>query len=296
MTSLLDDAVLLTLAYSDIFATPLTFSQIYQRLIGVKTTPKQLHQSLTRLRSQQRLEFQQDFYFLPSRQAIIKLHIQRQTISQQKLKRAKILAAKLTNLPSVLAIYLTGSLAVNNASPSADIDFLIITSPNWLWTTRFLLNSLLDIFHLRRKPNDQFSNNKLCLNLYLTPHSLTLPSSKRNLHSAYELLQLQPLFERYHFQSHFYQANRWLFNYLPNFEFTQPTKPLNFINSFNFFEPFLYSLQYRHMRSRITNELISRHYAFFHPKPLYPQIISQLRQRLTRYNIKLWPQLQPYLN
>ncbi len=295
--SFLDDAVLLTLAYSDIFATPLTAIDIHRRLIGFKSSLTQVKKSLHHLLLNNRLSFQNNYYFFPDRQTILKLSRQRQLVSKLKLKKAKIWAARLASLPSILAIYLTGSVAVANASPEADLDFLIITRVNQLWTTRFFLNLLLDILNLRRRPGNQFSRDKLCLNLFLTPNSLTLPPSKQNLHSAYELIQFKSLFERQPLQTQFYQANSWFQTYLPNFTFPSSPTFSQSLSSFSFnpLERPLFAMQRYYMRSKITHELINLHFAFFHPRPLYPSILSKLKSRLVRYNIKIWPQLQPFL-
>ena len=295
-STLLEDAILLTLAYSDIFSTPLTFDQLYSRLIGVKTNSSQLKQSLNYLLKQQRLGYQAPFYFLPHRAKIIPTYLHRQTISQIKYDRVKQLATKLAYFPSILAIYLTGSLAVANAHPQDDLDLMLIVKPNQLWTTRFFLNLILDVLSLRRKPKDHLANNKLCLNLYLTPKYLSLPFSKRNLHSAYELIQLKPLVDKQSLLTNLYAQNSWFKAYFPNFSspLSQTTK-LSFSTSFNPFEPLFFKFQYWHMKSKITQEIISPHFAFFHPQPLYPKIRSQLHQRIIRYNITLWPQLQPFL-
>ncbi len=295
-STLLEDAILLTLAYSDIFSTPLKFDQLHSRLIGVKASSSQLKQSLNHLLRQQRLSYQSSFYFLPQRAKIVKIYQQRLSISQSKLERVNFLASKLAYLPSILAIYLTGSLAVANARLNDDLDLMLIVKPNQLWTTRFFLNLALDAFSLRRKPKDRVANNKLCLNLYLTPEHLSLPLSKRNLHSAYELIQIKPLVDKQSLLANLYAQNSWFKAYFPNFSSPLPqTTKLSFSASFNPFEPLFFKFQYWHMKPKITQELVSSHFAFFHPQPLYPKIRSQLHQRIIRYNITLWPQLQPFL-
>ncbi len=292
----LSDSILATLAYSDIFHTPLTASEIQVRLLGFKANLSQVKRELNHLLKLQTLSFREGYYFFTGRQAILKLYRQRQLVSQLKLRRAKSLAAKLANLPTILGIYLTGSLAVNNASPQADIDFLIIARINSLWTTRFFLNLFLDLAGLRRKPHDQSPKDKLCLNLYLTPQSLALPKIKRNLHSAYELIQTKPLFERQPFQVSLYQANSWLLDYLPNFTLPSSSKPFLQDKFFNPFERFFFRFQYLYMKPKISHELIGSQFAFFHPQPLQPQISRQLHQRLIRYNMgNLWPKLRLYL-
>ena len=297
-SNLIQEAILLTLAYSDIFSTPLTFSALHQRLIGYRTTRSQLRQTLDKLLQQGRLEFHQPYYHLPGRKAIIATFTHKQSLSLAKKRFAQSLAQKLALFPSIIAIYLTGSLAVDNASSRDDIDFLIITQPHTLWTTRFFLNLILDVFQLRRRPRQtESTTNKLCLNLFLTSQSLSLPRAKRNLHSAYELIQLKPLIEKQPLLPLIYQHNPWLKSYLPNFNFPSPSSfplPSPFLH-LNFLEPLLFRLQRLYMTSRLTHELIHPQYAFFHPRSLQPLITQQLHQQALRYNITIWPQLRLFL-
>ena len=70
--------------------------------------------------------------------------------------------------------------ALNNAKKNSDIDLLIITSKNTLWTTRIISFALLKFagFKLRRA-GDKNEKDKLCLNMWLDESDLVL--KKRNI-------------------------------------------------------------------------------------------------------------------
>ncbi|MEK7127252.1 MAG: nucleotidyltransferase domain-containing protein, partial [Patescibacteria group bacterium] len=60
-------------------------------------------------------------------------------ITDSKLELAKKIISKLKNISFVEAIFVTGSVAANNATEKADIDLMVITKPNTLWLTRLLI-------------------------------------------------------------------------------------------------------------------------------------------------------------
>jgi D-beta-D-heptose 7-phosphate kinase/D-beta-D-heptose 1-phosphate adenosyltransferase len=205
------------------------------------------------------------YYFLPGQQSLVKQRNLNYSLSQPLRVYAVSLIPALTRITGVLAIYLTGSLAMNNTDGHDDIDLMVITQKNRLWTTRFLLTLYTTILGLRRQPHSHNIMGKLCLNLYLTPNAFALPSSRRSLYTAYELTQAVPLYDPYHTQSTLLLENSWLKEYLPNFSLppapaaTFPTpKP-------SLLEKIAYFLQYRYMRPKITREYITKDAAYFHP-------------------------------
>src|SRR3989344_7841829 len=64
---------------------------------------------------------------------------QREAFSQKKWLIAQKVADQLKAIPFIEAIFVTGSLAMNNCPRYDDIDFMIVTTPNTLWLTRLLV-------------------------------------------------------------------------------------------------------------------------------------------------------------
>lgn len=208
--------------------------------------------------------------------------------TQTKLVTARSAARILSLLPTIRLIAVTGSLAVANTLPDADIDLLIICQPHSLWLTRLLAVPLLRLFFKSRHPHHpqdhlptssrhrHLLRDALCPNLWLDTTALTLPSPKRNLYTAHEVLQIKPLINKNHTFERFILANSWTQKYLATaFHLTtlnfprlnkegrpHPSPLITFLNHLAF------KLQYLYMRSKITSESVSLCSAYFHPRSL----------------------------
>ncbi len=281
----LQDSVLKTLKYSDHFGFPLKLSEIHFRLISSEPCLRRQACSLERvfgtlqLMLKNKIIYQtQDYYHLPGKKSLVARRVNRFKSSSPQLLRARSLSKKLSLIPFIKAIYLTGSLAMFNSESNSDIDFMIITKEGRLWTTRFILTAYTTFLGLRRTPGSQKFAGKLCLNLYLTPDSYLLPTHKQSLYTAYELIQAVPVYDPEGTRTALLAANPWIKNFLANF--TDPSRPglegQNILPSRpgligQVFEHLLFNLQYFYMRPKLTREYITINSAFFHPHDPSPQ-------------------------
>lgn len=269
-------AILKTLSYSDHFSFPLQFSELHSRLLGYQCTPALLQAELTKMIRSHQLSFSDGYYYLPSRSTVIQHRLANKRHSQILFKKSAELSAKLARVPGVLAIFLTGALAVANADQGDDIDLLIITQSGKLWTTRLFLTLYTTLLGLRRTPSSRQIAGKLCLNLYLTPASLTLPASRRSIYTAYELIQAVPLHDPLDLHASLLAANAWILAFLPNFApFRQSAAPPS-TPTHSWFEKIAYLLQHKYMQKKITRELITPDSAYFHPHNPGSKILSKL--------------------
>ncbi len=263
----LSDSILATLTYSDYFGFPLTFSEIMTRLIQCSVSQPSLARQLRHMLAHHLIEQTGDYYHLPGRSRLATRRLTRAGLSTPLITRAYALTLRLAHLPGVLAIYLTGSLALGNGDDTSDIDLMIITHNGRLWTTRLLLTLLTQLLGLRRTPKSEHNFGKLCLNLYLTPASYLLPPTRRTLYTAYELIQAIPLYDPLNTRSDLLFANSWIQSYLPNFPLPQiiPSTIHHSPFTINFFEKLAYRLQLFYMHGKITREYVTPNSAFFHP-------------------------------
>jgi len=198
-------------------------------------------------------------------------------ISRQKWTIATKNIPILSHNPFILAIFITGSLAVNNCTPNDDIDLMIISAPHTLWLSRLWSILSLSYRGLRRPSHlPEHSSPKVkdtfCDNLYLDLSNLHI--NEQNLYIAHEILQARPLHDPHHLHRKFLVQNSWVKKYLPvayreTLKSTPPTKVIS-----NHYLPFTYYfllnliafiIQYLYMFPKITHEKISLHQAFFHP-------------------------------
>jgi hypothetical protein len=277
----LSKAILKTLSYADIFDYPLTEKEIWQYLVEEKTTQSQVSKSLKSLLNKGKV-FKFFFFFLPGREKIAKKREKRAKLAFKKLKRAKLAARVLAIIPSVRLVGLTGALAMSNSKKEDDIDFLVVTSRDFLWTTRFLATTLLTILGLKRGRTAKKVAGKICLNMFIDETNLAFED--RNLFIAHEISQLKPLFERRETYREFLSYNKWVQEFLPNYPLLKttikPKLPPKPIFLAVVLEKLLKKAQLAYMYSHITTEKISDKILKFHPQDISFEVLSKYEKKV----------------
>jgi len=283
----LEAAIVNTLCYADIFKYPLTAREIHRYLISRRPTPSSSFASgLSVLLKVHLTQKNRGFYFLPGRKVIVSRRLSLRRVNHEKYTRALHLTSWLKFVPTVKAIFLTGALAMNNSDRNDDIDLMIITRTGYLWSTRLIVTTILDLFNVRRRPHQSEVSDKVCLNLWLDENYLQLPRAMQNLYTAHEVAQAKVLWDRGEIANRFLWANRWILKYLPNTPLPSPTPslyPIPYTLYPNFFESLAYHFQRRYMKSRQTRETITSHSAFFHPKDTTAWVMREYHQRVSQY-------------
>ena len=130
-----------TLIYADIFSYPLTFDQLKKFLI----TPKKIDFDITDINKIKGILKKKNYFFLKGRSEIIRERVKKERYAREKIKIAQKTARLLKLIPFIKMVGVTGNLAMKNTSENDDIDFLIVTSKNRLWLSRFLVVCLLEL-------------------------------------------------------------------------------------------------------------------------------------------------------
>jgi predicted nucleotidyltransferase len=130
------------------------------------------------------------------------------------LSRAVKYAKLLSRVPSVRFVGLNGSLARGCATKKSDIDLLIVTRPNRLYTARFFATMILALTPWRRRRNHVAG--KICLNCFLSENHLDIrPEHKGDEQKvAISNLALVPLFDPYGIYDRFFAENIWMNHYI----------------------------------------------------------------------------------
>lgn len=296
----LSDSILTTLSYADIFDYPLGTDEIRLWLIGNKSGNAQILKVLAEL-----THFpvnDRSWFFLRGRSNIIPLRLRRQLTYQGKFMIARKLVRILRIIPSVQLVAITGGLAIANTDAGDDIDLLIVSSPGTLWITRFAVILVTEIFSKRRRLGEHNFGNSICLNMFIAADNLKLPSVKRDLYTAHELLQMVPLWDRDQTYNKFLSVNMWAKNYLPNaFKVKAVSGIRNQVGRsklylvmiqtilfmIKLFEPLARIIQIWYMKKHITREFISDSLLMFHPRDTSHYVRTQLEKRLGKLNIPL---------
>lgn len=202
MTISAANATYITLAYADIFDYPLTDAELGLWMVFVNGEKQKVTGGF--------------LHYLPGRKHIIATRKKRKSWSKKKWEIAKKVGGLLRLVPTIQLVGVTGGLTMNNAGENDDIDLFFIVAPGSLWTSRLLATILMELVGKRRRPNDQNVTNKICLNMFMSSGALALPQKERDLFTAHEVLQMEPLWERSGTYQEFLQANSWVRTFLPN--------------------------------------------------------------------------------
>ncbi len=265
---MLTRAIIKTLCYAQTFSYPLTISELFKYLISSKKIARE--ELLLALYNNQHLFEQKDEYVVLRGDAkLIRERSKRKTYSRKKLAKALWISQVLSYIPTVKLIGLSGSLSMYNAKREDDIDLFFITSRNSLWITRALVNIILLFIGEKRGRNEKLATDKICTNMFLSEEALKIEKKQRNLYTAHEVAQLKVLFSRDYIYQEFLKENKWVLRFLPHafeiykksFKNNRQIIPLVLLP----LEYLIYQIQLLYMKRRITNEVVKRRVAMFHP-------------------------------
>ncbi len=266
----LDASEVSSLIYHDIFDYPLSLGELVKWRAGKKLTTNNEELSI---------KSRNDFYFFKGRDGIILKRLLRERISAKKFEIARKAGQILSFIPTIKMVAVTGALAMANASDESDIDLMVVSQKGTLWTTRLLTLLFLDLIGFpRREYRDKNQKDKLCLNIWLDETSLSWPRNDRNIYSAHEIAQIRPLVDKDKTYERFIYSNKWIKEFWPNavrvknvFAKTRPKRSF-----LGIFEPLARSLQFWHMRGKITREVVTRSRALFHPQDWGSVVLKRL--------------------
>jgi len=262
--------------YHDIFDYALDAKEIIKWRVGEK--------GLALFTKTKEILNKDGFYFLKNKENLLYKKTLRERISNRKLEIVKKNASVLNKIPTVLGIFVTGALAMNNAEEESDVDLMIITNRNSLWLTRLLVYLILKVINSSvRKPGEIYQKDKLCLNIWLDESALSWNLQDRNIYSAHEIAQIKSIVDKGDIYQRFLQKNIWILDYWPNSvkieNIKHKTKNYSknkYSNKGCLFERFCFWIQYKYMEKRITREKISLHKAIFHPKNWGEAVLKKL--------------------
>lgn len=205
-----------------------------------------------------------------------------EAIQKQKLLIARKAANLLSHIPTILFVGVTGSLAMENAKETSDIDFMIITTANTLWTTRVIALILLLVSGTKiRRASMKDEEDRICLNVWLDEKALDLPSMPRNAYTAHEVAQVVPLINKKNTYEKWLIINKWVSDYWPNAASIRNTYKTNVKEISLVFVPLnilTYIFQVMYMKHKVTREVFSLHFAYFHPFDWGDIIMKRLKK------------------
>lgn len=278
-------AIFKTLLYSSLFRFPLSSEELYRYLFFTKTlTFSDFSKSLEKVSS--KFCTQDGLYSLPEYKEDIVKRQKMQSLVAEKYKKALGSANLLSYIPTIYFIGLSGSLSVGSAKKEDDIDFFIITRKNTIFISRLFALFLLQISGRRRGFKEKKSPDKICLNMWIDMSSLQFSPHLRDLYTAREIAQMQPLFERQNVYQKFIQTNDWVRYFLPH-AFLKPfpvplIKKRIFLSErfFSFWEPVARKAQLFIINRHLTTEKVGKNFLAFHPFDYRKKVILRFEKIL----------------
>ncbi len=237
---MLQEAVLRTVAYFDLFDFPLTRGEVWRWLYdpehGTRNTEHSIGDidaAISTLISEGKFKEENGCVFLAHRMGLPAVRSERYRHSVRKWRRARRWAMFFGALPGVLLVGVGNTLAYHNAKDESDIDFFIVTKPGTLWRTRFLCAASAALSNLRPAPGK--TRDKLCLSFFVSEDALDLsklmiqdsptkvgvrPGSDRfkiqDPYLTYWTAQMTPLVSDRATLERYREKNEWVRAYLPN--------------------------------------------------------------------------------
>jgi len=202
----IEENILSTLAYFDLFSYPLNRGEIYL-FLPVKCDMNNFNYALNSLVNEQHIYRFEKFYSLRNDHYLIERRNKGNKRAAELMVTAGKVCSMLARFPYVRGIGISGSLSKNFADESADIDLFIITAKNRLWIARTLMHAFKKLTYLFNK------QHYFCMNYYIDEQNLDIP--EKNIYTATEVVTLIPLQGDAQFVD-FFAANAWSRLFLPN--------------------------------------------------------------------------------
>jgi hypothetical protein len=198
-------AILRAVLYADMFDHAPSASELYQMLDMSGISQGGFEEGLQKLQEEGALLNYDERWVLAEREEIVQVWRRRQEHSARKWRAALRYSAWIRCLPFVRMVAVTGTLAVQSAEAGDDIDLFLITTPGRVWLARALTILIVRCARL--------FGETLCPNYLIASDVLAM--AERNLYSARELAQMQPLYGAAWY-AELCEQNRWVLEYLPN--------------------------------------------------------------------------------
>ncbi len=231
------EGLLKTLAYYQIMQKAPSLSEIQENFLHKKKPEHfELLESLNYLVSLKILGESEGFYFPQENFSHFKLRKQRYLLFLKKIKKAKKIIKLLVKMPFIEAVFISNSLAEQNANTKSDIDLFIIATEKRIFTARFFGTLLLKILNAR--PTKKTKQDRLCLSFWISKDNLNIEKTteKNDIHLAFLIKNLWPIYTRQEqLITEFFKENIWLKNFfatvktptlIANFSLTKKTNCL----------------------------------------------------------------------
>lgn len=216
----LEQAILKTLAFFDIFDYPLTLVEVYKWLYAPSQSYQlfEINQALEQENLKNIVDCQNGFYFFTGRNEIINTRLKRYQIAEKKFAIALKTIYWLRQLAFIEMIAICNNVGYNNAAKASDIDFFIVVKNKRLWYSRLVITLVASLLGIRR--HGQKIADRVCLSFYVADDHLNLADialAPLDPYLTYWFATLAPVYDAGIYRQFLAANNELLKKYLPNF-------------------------------------------------------------------------------
>ena len=224
MSDNLSKYILTTLVYYDVMDFPMTSFEIWKYLTAISRDQSSISnekyplgevlKALEDEKLQKFIEEYRGYYFLRGRRELVGQRMERNKISERKIRIVKKVVWWLRFAPYVRSVAVAGRLAMKNAERKSDLDLFIILKKKRIFTGHLMVTILVHFLGKRR--HGVKICDRICLNHFITKQ---FSVSGRDLFAAHEYAFLLPIFGVKSFGK-FQAKNDWIRGYKINFSFS----------------------------------------------------------------------------
>jgi len=282
-----------TIVFFDLFDWPLTQNELFKLARGTAPYSRFIEQ-------------EGGFIFLKGRERLVKERWRKEKQAASLWRKTRRFISFLAVFPFVRAIFVSNTLAYNNAKAGTDIDLFIVIRQGQLWFSRFLIS--LWLLLLGEKRQGKRIADKFCLNFFVTEETLDLSKVQipgGDPYLDYWLFTLSPVFD-YGVLPRLVSANSWLKERFPWYGRSVYSPPLTRVSSATrapqflgelifylllgpLWEQLLRVLQLARIRSKQKSlppaEVASDSMLKFHPQDKREAIRKTLQNKMKKYAI-----------
>ncbi len=222
----LEESLLATLAYFDIFSYPLTLEELFRFLWcpPPQQTAGHVEELLLRLKQEKKVEEGGGYWFLPGHASFVeKREVARKVVEEKFLRAGKAMRV-MAWIPFISAVFVCNTAGMGTAKKESDIDVFIVVREGRLWFTRLLITLTLTLTGMRRTKHRV--TNQICLSFFVTEAALDLAPlaiSTPDVYLMYWLDLLVPVYDSKNVHRTLMGKNTFAKAYLPH-AFGRPLK------------------------------------------------------------------------
>lgn len=204
----IDDAILRTMTYFDIFNYPLQSGEICN-LLDTQASKANVDEGLGRLVEAGQILKAGELYSLQFEPKLFERRIKGNWLADLLLPAVRRKANLIFGFPFVRAVMASGSFSKNFMEDKSDFDFFIVCAPNRIWISRMLLVVYKRLF-LKN------SHQQFCINYFVDTEHLEI--DEKNIFTATELATVLPLTGSTLYNQLISANERWLKQTFPNYK------------------------------------------------------------------------------